>query len=228
MTFFKCILVLALATFATATFKSPCPEIFNADTVKKSEGKWEGVLNLDSEFGLSGLWIRIQFDKKVQHVKHESAEVVTEDHKSWLFRMPNKTLEAGKKVHIPFEVKYDEKEGVPNLTNVRLNAREVCPEKKEPVNISPCPAIFKYVNVDKKEEGRWYGELHLDSEFQLNGVWIRVYLDKHGKVLAVSTFFNSLFHLNSKQVYLSKLLQGYTRSICRLYEGGSKKIDFYF
>lgn len=102
--------------------------------------------------------------------------------------MPNATLTAGTPTKVKFSVKYNEKEPEPNVVSVRLNAREVCPQKKEAVSISPCPANFKYTNLDKNEKGKWYGELNFDSEFPLHGIWIRVFLDNKGEILAVRSF----------------------------------------
>lgn len=110
----------------------------------------------------------------------------TDDHVSWLIKMPNVTLTPGSPVKVPFHVKYDEKSGEPAVAAVRLNARDVCPKKQEFVNISPCPGIFKFTNNDKPVQGKWFGELTIDSEFPLHGTWIRVYLDNKGQIQPVS------------------------------------------
>lgn len=49
-----------------------------------------------------------------------------------------------------------------------------------------CPEIFQYDNT-KMENDRWYGELNLDSEFPLSGIWVRVILDNKAELFGVST-----------------------------------------
>lgn len=62
-------IVLVLSTFCafiSAQHPSPCPEVFQYDTTRQENGKWFGELTLNSEFPLSGVWIRIVLDRKIE------------------------------------------------------------------------------------------------------------------------------------------------------------------
>lgn len=64
----RSLVVLAVVAAALAS-PSPCPDVFEYDTAaKKQSGRWDGVLTFDSEFPLSGLWIRVILDKKAEQL----------------------------------------------------------------------------------------------------------------------------------------------------------------
>ncbi|XP_049824503.1 clotting factor C isoform X2 [Aethina tumida] len=44
--------------------------------------------------------------------------------------------------------------------------------------ISPCPRLFTYEPQNPNEPDRWYGQLILQSDSELQGVWLRVVFDK--------------------------------------------------
>lgn len=50
---------------------------------------------------------------------------------------------------------------------------------------SPCPEVFSY-ETNNAEEDRWYGNIKLTTEVELNGVWIHVTFDRHIDLLGVS------------------------------------------
>lgn len=102
-------------------------------------------------------------------------EVRTEDNISFLVKSPDTVLKAGSPVKIPISVSYNPSLGIPKVVAVRLNAREVCPIKK-PVRISPCPSVFLFDKVQNSTD-KWSGVLSLKSEYELQGLWIRVTLD---------------------------------------------------
>lgn len=52
---------------------------------------------------------------------------------------------------------------------------------------SPCPKIFTYEPNDL-EINRWYGQLNLTSEAELEGVWIRINFDREPIQLGVKYF----------------------------------------
>lgn len=53
-------------------------------------------------------------------------------------------------------------------------------------HLSPCPEVLRYEeNLD--EPGKWYGVITIKSPETLNGVWLRVILDRPAESLSVST-----------------------------------------
>lgn len=51
--------------------------------------------------------------------------------------------------------------------------------------ISPCPRLFTYEPQNPNEPDRWYGQLILQSDSELQGVWLRVVFDKPSIQLGV-------------------------------------------
>lgn len=66
MKFLAVFLAIFVANISGAEFESPCPNIFKYDITKKEKAKWFGELNLDSEYTLNGLWIRVVLDQKAE------------------------------------------------------------------------------------------------------------------------------------------------------------------
>lgn len=68
MAFIKLGLFSLFVTLAWANQPTPCAEVFQYEG-KKTAGKWDGVLNFNSEFDLHGLWIRVILDKKIDKLE---------------------------------------------------------------------------------------------------------------------------------------------------------------
>ena len=51
-------------------------------------------------------------------------------------------------------------------------------------NPSPCPQIFSY-EPRVQEEDRWYGVISLQTLEDLDGVWLKVILDRPAELLGV-------------------------------------------
>lgn len=56
------------------SLESPCPEIFHYETGDKL-GQWSGSLILRSDERLSGVWIRLVFDKEIKDVTVDVSEL---------------------------------------------------------------------------------------------------------------------------------------------------------
>lgn len=60
---------LNLACLVVSQHPSPCPEIFQYEKTEAEPGKWTGTLVLDTEYPLSGTWIRVVLDRKIDEVE---------------------------------------------------------------------------------------------------------------------------------------------------------------
>ncbi|XP_076254544.1 limulus clotting factor C-like isoform X1 [Rhynchophorus ferrugineus] len=49
--------------------------------------------------------------------------------------------------------------------------------------VSPCPEVLSYEPINADEPDRWYATIYLKSEEDLEGVWIRIHLDRTADLL---------------------------------------------
>lgn len=49
---------------------------------------------------------------------------------------------------------------------------------------SPCPEVLRYES--RTEQDKFYGTISVGTEYDLEGVFIRIYLDKKAQLLGVS------------------------------------------
>lgn len=61
--------ILILTSTVNCQHSSPCPNIFQYQPNDAQPGKWVGILNLDTEYALSGVWVKIILDRKVQNLQ---------------------------------------------------------------------------------------------------------------------------------------------------------------
>lgn len=127
-------------------------------------------------------------------------DVVQREAQDYLIRKPTNKLAVGDTQRIRITVKFNTLEPAPQLVGFRLNARVVCPasgiiDKDKPITApppttspdqlqSPCPGEFTYEPLNNTD--KWFGVVHLKSETQLDGVWIRISLDRETVQLGVS------------------------------------------
>ncbi|KAJ8956093.1 hypothetical protein NQ318_016546 [Aromia moschata] len=108
---------------------SPCPRLFKYEPQNNNENdRWYGELTLISDADLSGVWLRIIFDKQSIQLGNWFGEVVTQDNKDYLVKNRNHKLMANSPMKLRFYVKYNPRETPPKLVEFRLNAKTVCPE----------------------------------------------------------------------------------------------------
>lgn len=192
-----------LVSSALCQHQSPCSEIFEYVPSESEPGKWLGKITLNTDYPLSGAWVKVILDRKVQALKSQFGEVKSEDNKEFLIKDRNYNLIQGNPLHFPIIVQYDKEETIPSVVSIRLNGRVVCPVSKDPPKTSKCPGVFSY-NKDKQEEGVWHGTLTLESEFELKGAWIRIVLDHPAELLVnefgeVRTFDNTMYLISNRE-----------------------------
>ncbi|XP_028142336.2 vitamin K-dependent protein C [Diabrotica virgifera virgifera] len=109
---------------------SPCPETFTYGTIDKP-GYWTGNLILRPDHDISGVWVRLIFDKEVEKVTLNSEEFIiklSEDSKMVKLQSPDMLLKADNPKLLEVTVNY-KGSAVPSLQEYRLNARTICPQK---------------------------------------------------------------------------------------------------
>ncbi|KAF2885467.1 hypothetical protein ILUMI_20747 [Ignelater luminosus] len=183
-------------------FQSPCPRLFVYEAKQNESDKWYGTVTLLSEADLSGIWLRLIFDRASLQLGNWFGEVKTTDNQEYLIENRDFHLKANVPEKIEFYLQYDPQEQIPKLTSFRLNARTICPEQlptdTSPAKMelqtsnvgavspprgnnngfqSPCPRLFVY-ETRKNEPGKWYGIVTLLSEADLSGVWLRLIFDR--------------------------------------------------
>lgn len=57
---------------------------------------------------------------------------------------------------------------------------------------SPCPGTFGYEESDADDD-RWYGDITLKTEKNVEGATLRITLDKPSQLLVVSTYTTHLY-----------------------------------
>ncbi|XP_017772494.1 PREDICTED: uncharacterized protein LOC108559656 [Nicrophorus vespilloides] len=132
----KYLLLVALcAVVANCELKTPCAGLFEY-TKQDETGRWEGVLNIKSEYTLHGVWIRIFLDGAVSDVKllETQGEVKKTDGdskvKDFLIKNRDLLLKKDEPATIKFSVAYEGK-NPPAFAGFRLNARTLCPVGEE-------------------------------------------------------------------------------------------------
>lgn len=140
----------------TQDLQSPCPRLFVYENRLSEPGKWYGTVTLLSGSTLSGVYLRLIFDKYFIQLGNWFGEVVLAD-EGYLIRNHTYLLKAHVPVRVLFFVKYNPREPVPQLKEIRLNAKTVCPEgdaTEEPTGVLelqtsiPLGASNYYENYD--------------------------------------------------------------------------------
>ncbi|KAG5880886.1 hypothetical protein JTB14_001462 [Gonioctena quinquepunctata] len=123
------VFVLFFTTVSCQNFISPCPKYFTYEPRNPSEpDRWYGRIILLSEDKLTGVWLRIIFDKPTIQLGNWFGEVKTEDNMEYLVKNRQKILEPNVPVTVRFYTKYNTNETPPQLASFRLNAKTFCPE----------------------------------------------------------------------------------------------------
>lgn len=52
---------------------------------------------------------------------------------------------------------------------------------------SPCPGVLKYEPTRPEQPGKWYAVVTVGTDEDLEGVWIKVFLDREAILLGVSS-----------------------------------------
>ncbi|RZC34687.1 limulus clotting factor C-like [Asbolus verrucosus] len=107
---------------------SPCPRLFKYEPRGSENDRWYGTVTLVSDSELSGVWLRLIFDKPSIQLGNWFGEVVTTDNKEYLIKNRNHKLLANTPYNIRFYIKHNPGETPPQLIMFRLNAKTVCPE----------------------------------------------------------------------------------------------------
>ncbi|KAJ3653082.1 hypothetical protein Zmor_018999 [Zophobas morio] len=122
------LLYFLLLAPASAQLISPCPRLFKYEPQGAENDRWYGVVTLLSDSELSGVWLRLIFDKQSIQLGNWFGEVVTSDNKEYLVKNRNHKLLANAPYNLRFYIKYNPNEAPPQLVMFRLNAKTVCPE----------------------------------------------------------------------------------------------------
>ncbi|KAJ8971171.1 hypothetical protein NQ317_013366 [Molorchus minor] len=125
---FQTLLILTIYNGASSQLVSPCPRLFKYEPQSNENDRWYGELTLVSDAELTGVWLRIVFDKPSIQLGNWFGEVVTQDNKDYLVKNRNHKLLPNTPLKVRFYVKYDPSQTPPQLMSFRLNARTVCPE----------------------------------------------------------------------------------------------------
>jgi hypothetical protein len=113
---------------AYAQMVSPCPRFFKYEPRGTENDRWYGTVTLLTDSDLSGVWLRLIFDRPSIQLGNWFGEVVTTDNKEYLVKNRNHKLTANVPYNLRFYLKYNPGEAPPKLTMFRLNAKTVCPE----------------------------------------------------------------------------------------------------
>ncbi|CAG9859023.1 unnamed protein product [Phyllotreta striolata] len=112
-----------------SSLASPCSELLRYEAGDKP-GQRSGSLILRSRERLSGVWIRLIFDKEVEDVTVDSGEFQIkkdDDGKQVRIQNRNLVLEPNAEKIVNVTIKYEGTE-TPGLMEYRLNARTICPQ----------------------------------------------------------------------------------------------------
>lgn len=181
-----CIFFIAITTIDAQELISPCPNLFAYDPEGVVNNQWSGTVTVGTDAELSGIWIRIIFDKPFLELGTDFGEAIKREPTEYLIKKPNNKVAAGQNIQFKITAKFNPGESPPKVLGFRLNAHQVCPENG-PIGqgtqsvadqlISPCPETFTY-EIIPTETDRWYGNLIIKSDQNLSGVWLRIILDR--------------------------------------------------
>ncbi|KAJ8963550.1 hypothetical protein NQ314_005555 [Rhamnusium bicolor] len=122
------LLITLIINNAYCQLVSPCPKLFKYEPNNNENDRWYGQVTLLSDSELSGVWLRLIFDKPSSQLGNWFGEVVTQDNKEYLVKNRNHKLLANVPYSLRFYLKYNPNESPPQLVAFRLNAKTVCPE----------------------------------------------------------------------------------------------------
>lgn len=167
------------------TLVSPCPNLFEYDPQGVVGDRWSGTIKVTLDDELSGIWIRVIFDRPLLELGTDFGEAVQKEPNDFLIRRPSPKVNAGETLVINISPRFDPAVGVPKLLGYRLNAKTVCPldgviPPPAPLSdalASPCPDLFSYEPFGP-EANVWHGNIKVKTDSELSGVWMRVVLDK--------------------------------------------------
>ncbi|XP_063912170.1 clotting factor C-like [Zophobas morio] len=113
---------------ASTQFISPCPRLFKYEPELAEKGRWYGVFTVLSDVNITGVWLRLIFDKESIQIGNWFGEALTKDNKEYLLKNPHHKLVANESYNLRFYINYNPKETPAQLTMVKLNGKIVCPE----------------------------------------------------------------------------------------------------
>ncbi|KAK5638498.1 hypothetical protein RI129_012793 [Pyrocoelia pectoralis] len=107
---------------------SQCPDVFTYES-KSEKDRWFGRITLTTPHTLNGIWVRIELDSPaiLLGLQNWFGESTTDDNLNFLIKNRNQVLDAtSAPLSIRFFVRFDPKEGVPSVVQIKLNGRTIC------------------------------------------------------------------------------------------------------
>ncbi|KAF5282664.1 hypothetical protein FQA39_LY17524 [Lamprigera yunnana] len=107
---------------------SPCPRVFVYEDTTTYFDRWYGIITVLSDSNLSGIWLRVLFDKPILQLGNWFGEVVKRTPTDYLIKNPAYNLKAYSPKIIRLFVRYNPNQSPPKLEGFRLNGKMICPE----------------------------------------------------------------------------------------------------
>ncbi|XP_031329891.1 serine protease gd-like isoform X1 [Photinus pyralis] len=142
--------LLALVKLNNGLETSPCPRLFVYEHMQV--GRWYGIITLLSSEDLTGIRLRLQFDRPSLELGNWFGEVSTTNNKDYVIENTNFTLKAHRPQTIRFYLNYKGSPS-PKLTSLSLNDKTVCPE---PTNSLSRPLSFGFLPPPASNEDEDY------------------------------------------------------------------------
>ncbi|KRT86291.1 Trypsin, partial [Oryctes borbonicus] len=144
--FTVCFIIVLFGTETIAQgLESPCPRLFIYEPPGRETDKWYGIVTLISDSDLSGVWLRLIFDRPSLQLGNWFGEVKSDDNTEYLIKNRNHKLVANTPYPLRFYIRYDPSKPIPRLVSFRLNAKTVCPEGQSTTTPPPSASTL-YTN----------------------------------------------------------------------------------
>ncbi|XP_045467074.1 CLIP domain-containing serine protease 14D-like [Harmonia axyridis] len=134
------LLVSLLKTVHSQTI-NPCPDKFSFNPERNQPGRWFGTVRLVYDTELSGVWLRLKFDRPVIQLGNWFGQIKTDDNIE--FRLSDRSFQL--KPNIPkevlFFVNYNQRDPPPELVRIILNGRVLCPVGQETTSTTLIPGL---------------------------------------------------------------------------------------
>ncbi|XP_044763935.1 serine protease gd-like [Coccinella septempunctata] len=130
-------------------FSSPCPRLFSYESKSIEKDKYFGNVRVETREELSGVWLKMLFDKPCVQLGNWLGEVSTEDNREFLIKRPKLVLKPGDFLTVRFYVKFTPGREIPQLLSIKLNNKLVCPESTQQFPQMPQVTSFEVLLEDR-------------------------------------------------------------------------------
>ncbi|XP_046683966.1 LOW QUALITY PROTEIN: serine proteinase stubble-like [Homalodisca vitripennis] len=121
------LILLVAPSLAALHPSSLCPSVFSYEGSQPEHERWYGIILLSTDESLVGVRIDIRLDRPAELLVSWMGTVTSDDNEHFTILSLDQKLHPGPPLASRFMVKFNAVKGSPQVQNIRLNGRQICP-----------------------------------------------------------------------------------------------------